>query len=781
MEKEKLVHYVPVDMVDQLKKLLVRLWETRNPASASLGAILKSFEMDVRSLNEVMLEISLKERSAALRENEKALAAEKENLRVESERILEGLRASAAAQVEAIKAAAAGEKAELAEELKKTRYEEKELAAENRQLREVLAEKEAEFERRLLEAKSEYAGESARRIQEAVEEERGRSLAALTSEKKKSSEAAAEGARTREENDNFKTALAAQARRFEERCGLQAEELAAKDLSLASARSKVQELEKQLSGLNEAQHAELAEKLRAKAAELNKAADERLEFERADWDARAKRQEVLLAKAAEDLKKAQNEIEALTAETRRLGGSVAEKSEDLERRLFEAKSEYARESGRRVREAVEAESGRLLEALKLAEKKSSEAEAETARIREENDGLKAALTVQAHQSGERGAWQAEELAAKDKYLAAAREKVKELEKQIVVLNDEHHSELMEKLRGKESEFRARLDEFEKERAAYLKAIAELKARFENERGGWEVERERIKAESGERYAALEAGLRASLKARSEELENDYAARREALAGELRGKDAELNREAAERLEFERATWEAQNRRLESLLARSGEDFTRAQKEIADLTAENRRMNAIFAEKEREFLSKNEPQVAEAVARERERLMSDFARQRAVLETAQKDRLAVFEEKEKNWSAEKERYESELALVAVSTRSFIVERAQKMKSDFAKWKEALEEEYKERMTAGSAALTFERDRLADEVKRLEPEYAGLVKKTAELETELFRLRRESHEGPGKPPQNGKELQEGRAENDPERREAGKKRKGGPAKG
>ena len=87
MEKTKHVQCVPADMVNRLKQLLVRLWETKNPASHSLSAILTDFAPDTKVLSEAVLDVSIKERSIALKENEKTYAEEKEKLRAELERL----------------------------------------------------------------------------------------------------------------------------------------------------------------------------------------------------------------------------------------------------------------------------------------------------------------------------------------------------------------------------------------------------------------------------------------------------------------------------------------------------------------------------------------------------------------------------------------------------------------------------------------------------------------------------------------------------------------------
>lgn len=794
MEKEKLVHYVPADMVNRLKKLLVRLWETKNPASAYLSAILKDFELEVRSLNDTILDISSRERDTTIREKEKNWARERENLRDEAERGLEELRAAAEARLEKTKVSFACEKAELSEANSRAQREIEALASENRKMSERAADQENELKKRLFEAKAEYERESGRRVQKTVEEITGRLLLALNAAEKKNEDAAAEAARATKESARLKEALVERTRQLEESIARQAEELEVKEHDLVSLRATARELERRIAELNEAHQAELKDKLRAKESELNKAAAERLEMERVDREAQSGRQEEVLARTAEDLKKAQKELSGLTAENRRLAESLAGHEGELERRLFEARSEFERESLRRVQAAVEEVSGRLLTALNAAEKKKDESLSEAAHAKEECARLKDALAERARQFRESCEWQAAEAAEKDKYLAASHEKVKELEQKLVALGDKHHAELTDKLRGKEAEFRSReeksevafgqeraghlkalaalnaaheeekdkdlasargkarelekrivslgeeyhaelmdkargreaefrslqdkfKEESEKERAGYLEAIAGLEARFEAEKRAWEEERERIKAKAREGRAELETGFKASLDARAAELERDYAARRAALAGELRGKEAELDREAAARLEFERATWEAQNRRQESLLAGAAGDFKKAQKEIEALTAGKRKVEEIMSEMARSGKFRDEAQFDEAVARERERLEAGQAGQRAALEAKVKELAAVLGAKEKAWAVEKERYESELSLCDISTRSFVSEQARKMKADLAKWKEELEEEYKarlaEQLRAKDVQLISEKGKLAEE--------------------------------------------------------------------
>ncbi|MBI4351149.1 MAG: hypothetical protein HY550_06900 [Elusimicrobia bacterium] len=786
MEKEKLVHYVPADMVDRLKKLLVRLWETRNPASAQLGAILEDAEPEVRSLNETLFDVSARERNAAIREKDRNWTREREKLREEAGRALEELRAAATARLEKAGVSFACEKAELNEALGRAQKESEDLYSENRRMKGRLEEQEAELKRRLFEAKAEYDKESGRRIQEAVEQITGHLLLALKAAEQKFSDASAEAFRAKEENDRLRDALAARTRQLEESIAQQAGELEVKEHDLASLRATARELETRISELTEAHQAELKEKLRAKETELNKAAAERLELERAEAEAQAGRQEGLLARAREDLGKAKKELEDLAAERRRLADSLAGRENETEKRLFEARSEFERESGRRVQEAVEEVTGRLLASLKASEKKGEEAAEGTALAKDESARLKASLDERERQYEERSRWQEEESAAKDRRLAAEHEKVKELENRILGLNEEHHAELMEKLREKEAEFRSRLEEFDRERGAYLKLIDGLKGRFAEEKEVWEAERERIRTKSGEKFAELEAGLRAAQAARTAELEREYAARQSAelvakerdlaaergkvkelekqfiawseehyaeLAARLREKEAELRSRREEAGKERDAYLKSLNElkaRFEGEKAALEEEFERAKagsaEKYAGLEAALKASLAARAEElEREHAARRAALAAELREREaelnreaaerleagraarearsgrRESLLAetaaDLKKARAALEAEAREQAEAFKAREKNWALEKERYESELALCAVSTKSFIADQALKTKADLAKWKEALEEEYKarleEQLRARDLLLITEKGRQAQE--------------------------------------------------------------------
>lgn len=56
MEKERAIQCVPVELMERLKDLASRLWESKSPASVHLTAILEEFEPDVKSLGQLVKE-----------------------------------------------------------------------------------------------------------------------------------------------------------------------------------------------------------------------------------------------------------------------------------------------------------------------------------------------------------------------------------------------------------------------------------------------------------------------------------------------------------------------------------------------------------------------------------------------------------------------------------------------------------------------------------------------------------------------------------------------------
>ena len=56
MEKERAIQCVPVELMERLKDLAARLWESKSPASVHLTAILEEFEPDVKSLGQLVKE-----------------------------------------------------------------------------------------------------------------------------------------------------------------------------------------------------------------------------------------------------------------------------------------------------------------------------------------------------------------------------------------------------------------------------------------------------------------------------------------------------------------------------------------------------------------------------------------------------------------------------------------------------------------------------------------------------------------------------------------------------
>ncbi len=97
---------------------------------------------------------------------------------------------------------------------------------------------------------------------------------------------------------------------------------------------------------------------------------------------------------------------------------------------------------------------------------------------------------------------------KESELAEARASIRELEGALSASGNEHHSELMDRIRDNEEAFRAKLAEFEAEKEEYKIVIARLVDEAGAKDGRFIEEKKRLREEFNQKYAALEAGLSA---------------------------------------------------------------------------------------------------------------------------------------------------------------------------------------------------------------------------------------------------------------------------------
>lgn len=56
MEKERAIQCVPVELIDRVRDLAAKLWESKNPASVHLTAILEEFDPEVKALGNMIKE-----------------------------------------------------------------------------------------------------------------------------------------------------------------------------------------------------------------------------------------------------------------------------------------------------------------------------------------------------------------------------------------------------------------------------------------------------------------------------------------------------------------------------------------------------------------------------------------------------------------------------------------------------------------------------------------------------------------------------------------------------
>ncbi|MBU2574421.1 MAG: hypothetical protein KKH28_10135, partial [Elusimicrobia bacterium] len=190
----------------------------------------------------------------------------------------------------------------------------------------------------------------------------------------------------------------------------------------------------------------------------------------------------------------------------------------------------------------------------------------------------------------------EEQRIRDEHSKNAQAEIAALEAGLAAQQEKHHGELMEAINKKEEAFRAKLQEFEAEKGEYQKVMARMADEARGKDNALLADKERLQAELMAKMLEKEDAFRTKEAA----LEADYAARREALGAEFSAREAALNKEAAARVEFERTAWQAQSGRLEAMLAKTGEDFKRAQKEIAELSARNRQLSEQLLDKEAVF-------------------------------------------------------------------------------------------------------------------------------------------------------------------------------------
>jgi chromosome segregation ATPase len=102
MEKERAIQCVPVELMERLKDLASRLWESKSPASVHLTAILEEFEPDVKSLGQLVKEYD-EDYAERLQTGQNKYEQKEGRLKKEIEDLKARLAKSEAARAEALK------------------------------------------------------------------------------------------------------------------------------------------------------------------------------------------------------------------------------------------------------------------------------------------------------------------------------------------------------------------------------------------------------------------------------------------------------------------------------------------------------------------------------------------------------------------------------------------------------------------------------------------------------------------------------------------------------
>ncbi|MBI4351152.1 MAG: hypothetical protein HY550_06915 [Elusimicrobia bacterium] len=270
--------------------------------------------------------------------------------------------------------------------------------------------------------------------------------------------------------------------------------------------------------------------------------------------------------------------------------------------------------------------------------------------------------------------------ASEEALAAASARLKELEHAVTATREEHHKDLLERLRAGEASFRDKLAGFEAEKQAYNETINKLA---------------------------------------------DELRRREAeFIEEKKSVYAEFDAKVAMRIEVDRGNWLAERVRLEATLAETSAAFRAAQKEIEGFNARQRQAEMENAGREdryaRELLEAKAGYEKELTFRVKESvaaLTSDLVRNLDASLSKQAELSAALEASESsvraltNAAAEAAR-DNEAKRISAISEGLAVRRAELEKAYAAK-QAAFEEDYQTRLEEISSDFDLKSNRLAED--------------------------------------------------------------------
>ncbi len=381
------------------------------------------------------------------------------------------------------------------------------------------------------------------------------------------------------------------------------------------------------------------------------------------------------------------------------------------------------------RARLEAEFGRRLEGIDAtARARAGELEQEYASKKEELKSVlalsraefeaefKARLAMERQALAEEKSRLAEEKRLREEALARNTEKVKELENALAAGHEEHHKELMERIRSGEASFREKLSAFEAEKQAYNKTIGDLTADIRRKEADVLDEKKKIAAEyeakaaiHGELLARTEAAFEekrrvyeekiAALALRLEEAAKNSAFETENFKSEIARISAGTNALADERAAGIRADYEARKVELEQEFAARYGDRMKA------LEAEKARMNEALAEREGQLetayakaaeLDGSIAELRRSASEEKAALSREYSEEmkgalKAAEESAKAREAELFTdinvlreeltEKDRQLSAEREKLVDELSKASVDAHNRTEERAAAVRAEY----------------------------------------------------------------------------------------------------
>lgn len=355
-----------------------------------------------------------------------------------------------------------------------------------------------------------------------------------------------------------------------------------RDEQYFAAQARIKEIENALASQQEVHHNELLKIITEKETAF-RAQLAGLEKEKAAKEEAARELVARLEKKSADWEGEKARLEA------EFGGRIALMEKSLRERAAALEREYSgkKEELENIIAVNREETEKEFNARLLAERQSMEAE--------------------------QGRLAAAKAAGEEAFLKSE-SRVRELEGALAASREEHHKELMDRIRASEAAFREKLGNFEEEKRAYNDTIKGLAGELRAKNGEMLAEKQRFEAEiariaaenaasADERLAAVRADYEArksELAARAEALEADHASRRERFETELSARAAALNSEAETKMAFERKNWQAERARFEGQLEEISGKFRDSQKQIEAISAGLRRAAEENAAREAAF-------------------------------------------------------------------------------------------------------------------------------------------------------------------------------------